>query len=44
MASRYIPMISAVGFVIQCMSYFQNKMDKTEQWTWMNKAVARKPE
>jgi SAM-dependent methyltransferase len=39
---RFIPIIPAIGLIIQCISYFLDKIDKTEQWTWMYLVVARK--
>jgi len=40
---KYIPVIPVLGLVIQGVSYFFDKIDKTEQWTWMYMVVARKP-
>lgn len=40
---RYIPVIPALCLIIQGASYLLDKIDKTEQWTWMYMAVARKP-
>lgn len=40
---RLIPIIPAIGLIIQGISYLLDKMDKTEQWTWMYMIVARKP-
>ena len=40
---RYIPVIPALSIVIQGVSYLLDKIDKTEQWTWMYMVVARKP-
>ena len=40
---RYIPVIPALSIVIQGVSYLLDKIDKTEQWTWMYIVVARKP-
>lgn len=40
---RFIPIIPAVGLVIQGISYLFDRIDKTEQWTWMYMIVARKP-
>lgn len=39
---RYIPVIPALGLVIQGVSYILDRMDKSEQWTWMYMVVARK--
>ncbi len=41
---RYIPVIPVLGLAIQGMSYLLDKIDKTEQWTWMYLIVVRKPE
>jgi SAM-dependent methyltransferase len=40
---KYIPVIPALGLAIQGVSYILDKLDKTEQWTWMYMVVARKP-
>jgi len=40
---RYIPVIPALGLVIQGVSYILDRIDKSEQWTWMYMVVARKP-
>lgn len=40
---RYIPIIPLLGFFIQGISYLFDKIDKTEQWTWMYMIVAKKP-
>lgn len=39
---KYIPIIPAVGLVIQVVSYLLDRFDKTEQWTWMYMVMARK--
>lgn len=39
---RFFPIIPAIGLIVQGMSYLLDKIDKTEQWTWMYLAVARK--
>jgi uncharacterized membrane protein len=39
---RFIPIIPAIGLVIQGISYLLDKIDKTEQWTWMYMVAARK--
>jgi len=41
---RFIPIIPAIGLIVQGISYLLDKIDKTEQWTWMYMVVARKPE
>lgn len=40
---KWIPIIPAIGLGIQGISYLLDKIDKTEQWTWMYLVVARKP-
>lgn len=40
---KYIPVIPVLGLATQGVSYFFDKIDKTEQWTWMYMVVARKP-
>lgn len=40
---RYIPVIPALGLAIQGISYVLDRIDKSEQWTWMYMVVARKP-
>jgi ubiquinone/menaquinone biosynthesis C-methylase UbiE len=40
---RYIPVIPALGLVIQGTSYILDRIDKSTQWTWMYMVVARKP-
>jgi SAM-dependent methyltransferase len=40
---RFIPIIPIIGLCIQGISYLLDKIDKTEQWTWMYIIVARKP-
>lgn len=40
---RFIPIIPLFGLFIQGISYLLDKIDKTEQWTWMYMVVARKP-
>jgi SAM-dependent methyltransferase len=39
---RYIPIIPAIGLVIQGLSYILDRVDKSEQWTWMYMIVVRK--
>lgn len=39
---RYIPIIPALGLIIQGSSYILDRIDKSEQWTWMYMVVARK--
>jgi len=40
---RYIPVIPAIGLVIQGIAYILDRIDMREQWTWMYMVVARKP-
>jgi len=39
---KYIPVIPFIGLCIQLFSYFLDKIDKTERWTWMYIIVAKK--
>ncbi len=39
---RYIPIIPILGLAIQGVSYLLDRIDKSEQWTWMYMVVARK--
>jgi len=39
---KYVPIIPAIALLIQGVSYLLNKIDKTEEWTWMYMVVARK--
>lgn len=39
---RFIPIIPAIGLIVQGISYLLDKIDKTEQWTWMYMVIARK--
>jgi SAM-dependent methyltransferase len=40
---RFIPIIPLIGLIIQGISYLLDRIDKTEQWTWMYMVTARKP-
>ncbi len=40
---HYMPIIPVMGLAIQCASYILDRLDKTEQWTWMYLIMARKP-
>jgi len=40
---RFVPIIPALGLVIQGISFVLERVDKSEQWTWMYMVVARKP-
>ncbi len=39
---RWIPIIDAIGLVIQGLAYLLDRMDKCERWTWMYLVTARK--
>jgi SAM-dependent methyltransferase len=39
---RWLHIIDAIGLLIQALSYGLDKIDKTEQWTWMYMVVAKK--
>lgn len=39
---KYIPIIPIIGLIIQGCAYLLDKVDKTEQWTWMYMVVAKK--
>lgn len=39
---RWFRIIDAIGLLIQLLSYALDKIDKTEQWTWMYMIVVRK--
>lgn len=41
---RWIPIIPALGLLIQGVSYVLDRMHLTEQWTWMYMLAARKKE
>jgi SAM-dependent methyltransferase len=40
---RYLPIIPAVGLAVQGASYLLDRLDRSEQWTWMYMFVMRKP-
>jgi len=40
---RWVPIIPGIGLAIQGISYILDRLDKTEQWTWMYMVVARRP-
>jgi SAM-dependent methyltransferase len=40
---RWLRIVDLAGLFIQLLAYLLDKLDKTEQWTWMNLIVARKP-
>jgi len=35
--------IDVVGLFVQALAYVLDKIDKTEEWTWMYMVVAKKP-
>lgn len=39
---RWFRIIDAIGLMIQGMAYLLDRLDRTEQWTWMYMVVARK--
>lgn len=39
---RWLRIVDAVGLLIQLFTYGLDKLDETEQWTWMHMVVARK--
>ena len=39
---RWLRLVDAVGLLVQLASYGLDKLDSTEQWTWMYLVVARK--
>lgn len=39
---RYLPLIPAVGLAIQGTSYLLDRLDRSEEWTWMYMFVLRK--
>lgn len=43
-ALRWTGIIDAAGLSIQALAWMLDRMDKTEQWTWMYLVVARKSE
>lgn len=40
---RWLRIVDAVGLLIQLMAFILDRLDKTEEWTWMYMVVARKP-
>jgi ubiquinone/menaquinone biosynthesis C-methylase UbiE len=40
---RWLHIIDFVGLIIQSISYLLEKIDKTDQWTWMYLVTAKKP-
>jgi len=40
---RWLHVIDTVGLIIQALAYGLDKIDRTEEWTWMYMVVARKP-
>lgn len=41
---RRLPIIDAVGLLIQVVSYRLDRIDKAQRWTWMYMVVARNDE
>lgn len=41
---RFVPVIPLLGLAIQALSFALDKIDTSEQWTWMYIVVARKPQ
>lgn len=39
---RWFSIVDACGFVLQWFAYILDRLDRTEQWTWMYLVVARK--
>jgi SAM-dependent methyltransferase len=39
---RYVPIIPALGLLIQAPSYLLDKIDRSEQWTWAYIVLVRK--
>lgn len=39
---RWLRIIDAIGLIVQGVSFLLDKVDRTEQWTWMYMVVARK--
>ena len=40
---RWLRIVDAAGLVLQGTAYLLDRIDRTEQWTWMYMVVARKP-
>lgn len=40
---RWFRIVDLLGLVIQLLVFLLDRLDKTEQWTWMNVIVVRKP-
>ncbi|MBI1903435.1 MAG: methyltransferase domain-containing protein [Planctomycetia bacterium] len=40
---RYVPVIPLIGLVAQGIAALAERLDTTEEWTWMYTVVARKP-
>jgi SAM-dependent methyltransferase len=40
---RWLHLLDIPGFLVQVIAYLLDRLDKTEQWTWMYMVVARKP-
>ena len=40
---RYVPVIPALGVLIQAFAFVLDRVDQSTQWTWAYFAIARKP-
>jgi SAM-dependent methyltransferase len=40
---RWFRIVDGCGLAVQAIAYLADRLDKTEQWTWMYMVVARKP-
>jgi len=41
---KWLRIIDGLGLLAQGIFYLLDRVDRTEQWTWMYMVVARKPE
>lgn len=41
---RWFRIIDGIGLLVQLVAYVLDRLDKSEQWTWMYMVVVRKPE
>jgi SAM-dependent methyltransferase len=41
---RWLKIIDAIGLLLQGLAYLLDRIDRTEQWTWMYMVIARKPD
>jgi SAM-dependent methyltransferase len=42
-ALRWFRIVDGLGLLVQGAAYVLDRVDRTEQWTWMNMVIARKP-